>query len=153
MTRRSRIRPIAAALVVAGIAGVASCGTTGSGSATPTRPITSAATSTIATSAPATTTTAPAATAVFGTPTAAAKALFSRWTAKDRAGAAAFALAPASELDHLFSHAALTGAKLRTCDDGAFGPATCFFGNGQGGVSVTLHRAGTGWSITNIDAY
>ncbi len=152
MTRRSRIRPIAAALALAGLSGVVSCGTTGSGSAT--RSSTSAATSSVTTSPPAATTTAaPAPPAVFGNPTAAAKALFARWTAKDRAGAAAFRLAPASELDHLFTHPALAGAKLRTCDDGAFGPATCFFGNGQGGVSVTLHRAGRGWSITNIDAY
>jgi hypothetical protein len=104
------------------------------------------------TTEPATTTTEALPTA-FGSPTAAATALFKAWSTNDRVGADERHLAPRAELDKLFAKPALKGARLRTCDDGAFGKASCFFGNGQGGVDITLLPAGKGWSISLIEAY
>lgn len=98
-------------------------------------------------------TTAPPAVATFPTPTAAGAALFSAWTSGDRAAAGGSNLAPAVELDKLFAVAPLSGVKNRGCDDGEFGSASCFFGNGQGGVNVTLTPAPTGWSIATIDPF
>ena len=144
-------------LLVVVIATIASCGANGASAGGSTSAPTTSTTSlpVVVTTAPAPTPSSTAAVpaASFPSPGAAAQAIFRVWTAGDRAAAGALALAPAGELDKLFAHKALPAAKLRTCDDGAFGPATCFFGNGQGGVSLTLTRAGTGWSVTNIDAY
>ena len=159
---RARLRalPSEVMLLVVVVATIASCGANGANGAS--AGLSTSAPSTSTTSLPVVVTTAPAPApsstaavpaASFPNPGAAAQAIFRVWTAGDRAAAGALALAPAGELDKLFAHKALPAAKLRTCDDGAFGPATCFFGNGQGGVSLTLTKAGTGWSVINIDAY
>jgi hypothetical protein len=79
--------------------------------------------------------------------------LFGAWTKSDRNGAGALNLAPPAELDKLFAAVPLPSVKNRGCDDGEFGSASCFFGNGQGGVNVTLSPAPGGWSISAIDPF
>jgi hypothetical protein len=91
--------------------------------------------------------------ATFPSPAAAGTALFSVWTSGDRAGAGALNLAPPAELDELFAASPLPDAKNRGCDDGNFDAASCFFGNGQGGVDVGLVPAAGGWSIATIDPF
>lgn len=91
--------------------------------------------------------------ATFPSPAAAGTALFSAWISGDRAGAGALNLAPPAELDELFAASPLPDAKNRGCDDGDFDAASCFFGNGQGGVDVGLVPAAGGWSIATIDPF
>lgn len=87
----------------------------------------------------------------FATPTDAGKELFAVWRSGD--GAAAAGLAQPVEILKLFAVPALPEAKNRGCDDGAFGAANCFFGNGQGGVNVSLVPGPNGWQIDTIEAY
>ena len=139
---------------------MASCAGTKTGrpAAASTVPVSSASTSTSGAVTTVTTAASPTTAlavpgATFTTPDAAAKAIFKVWTSGDRAAAGILALAPVAELDKLFAHKALPAAKLRTCDDGSFGPATCFIGNGQGGVSISLTKSGTAWGVITIDSY
>jgi hypothetical protein len=104
--------------------------------------------------APTASTTVAAAVASFPTPSAAGEALFGAWKRGDRQAAGALLVAPPAELDKLFMAPARgAAAKNRGCDDGAFGTASCFFANGQGGVNVTLTPGGGGWQITSIDPF
>lgn len=123
--------------------------------------VTTAAPATSSTTAPEATTAAPTApattaapvVAAFPTPAAAGTALYSAWTKGDRAGAGALNLAPPGELDKLFAAAPLAAAKNRGCDDGDFDAASCFFGNGEGGVNVGLVPVAGGWAIATVDPF
>ena len=147
-----------AALVVA--LGAVGCGTDSDDAATTTTTepasssttdgVTAESSTTLPTTEAPTTTAAPTA---FATPADAASALFSAWKSGDSAAAGALLLAPAAELDKLFASPALPEAKNRGCDDGEFGTASCFFGNGQGGVNVLLGGAANGWTVSSIDPF
>lgn len=124
-------------------------------------PASTAASVTTSTTAPVASTAAPTApptsaapvVATFPTPAAAGTALYSAWTKGERAGAGALNLAPPAELDKLFAAAPLAAAKNRGCDDGDFDAASCFFGNGEGGVNVGLVPAEGGWAVATIDPF
>ena len=147
--RSVSVLAVVALVVVAGCSsaerGADSSTTSRAVATTTTEPVT-----TVATTAPPT---APPPVAAFPTPTAAGAALFGAWTTGDRATAGALNLAPASELDKLYAAAPGPSVKNRGCDDGDFGDASCFFGNGQGGVNVGLVPAAGGWSIATIDPF
>ncbi len=92
--------------------------------------------------------------ASFPTPKDAGAAVYAAWTGSDRAVAGSLGLALPAELDKLFATPPLPAAKNRGCDSGEFGTASCFFGNGQGGVNVTLEpSASGGWSVSAIDPF
>jgi len=154
-----RIRSIKAAPLVAAALLVipAGCGgDDGATSATTKVPASTTTTTAVTTTAVPPTeapTTAPPVVHAFATPTAAGAALFGAWTKGDRGAAGALQLAPPSELDKLFAASPLASVKNRGCDDGEFGTASCFFGNGQGGVNVTLNPAPGGWAIATIDPF
>lgn len=142
---------VAAALALSAL--TAGCGSdsksSGSTASTTARPT--------STSAAVSTTVAPAPTAApvlqtFASPDAAGDALYGAWTTNNKL--AATTLAPSAELEKLFAAAPRSDVKNRGCDDGEFGTANCFFGNGQGGVNVTLTPAPAGgWSISSIDPF
>lgn len=79
--------------------------------------------------------------------------MYGAWTKGDRASAGALNLAPPAELDKLFAAVPLPAAKNRGCDEGEFDAANCFFGNGQGGVNITLVPVPGGWSVDTIDPF
>lgn len=161
MTYRHRPRSARKAFLVVAFAGAVSlsgCGgdsKAGSESSRPestsTAPTTETVPETAVTLPP---TTAPPVVASFPTPKDAGAAVYAAWTSSDRAVAGSLGLALPAELDKLFATPPLPAAKNRGCDSGEFGTASCFFGNGQGGVSVTLEPSESGgWSVSAIDPF
>jgi hypothetical protein len=111
---------------------------------------TTASTTTSTTSTTAVTTTAPPALTQFPDQETAAQKLYAAWAKNNRA--AAVGLADPVQLDALFrDHPPQSFTENRHCDTGEFGVATCFFANGQGGVSVSVTHTPAGpWMITGI---
>lgn len=135
---------------------IAACGSDGSGGdvdAVPTTTSIEVAEVSTTVADPTTTTTSIFVGAVFAGPDDAAVALFEAWTTGDEAAAVRAGLGPPDQLAALFATPVDVDVRRRTCSTGEFGVASCFFGNGQGGVNIELEPAGDGWTIVRIDPF
>ena len=107
-------------------------------------------TTTIVAAATTTTTVLPAA---FATPSDAGERLFALWASGNRDATTAEGVLTPADADRLFAVAPDAQAKNRGCDAGEFGTANCFFGNGAGGVNLTLAEVPGGWTITSVEPF